>query len=267
MNDTRLKLLGIPFDGNSSYMRGPAEAPDKIRKALHIDSSNMWSETGIDLGTTKCINDLGNLEFDKEQDHWQMISNRISLELNDKHPLICLGGDHSITYPIIRGFSEKYPALSILHFDAHPDLYNDLDANAHSHASPFARIMEQQLTGRLVQVGIRGMNGHQREQAERFNVEVHEMRDWNGPFTLKFDTPLYITFDMDALDPAYAPGVSHHEPGGLTTREAISMINRVEAPSIIGADIVEYNPQRDLNEVTAMTAAKLLKEIAAKMLQ
>ena len=152
-----------------------------------------------------------------------------------------------------------------MHFDAHPDLYDDFEGNPHSHASPFARIMEAGLAKRLVQVGIRTINGHQREQAKRFGVEVLTMQRWRNVFDLQFDSPLYITFDMDCLDPAFAPGISHREPGGLSTREALSVIQLLHA-NIIGADVVELNPTQDPLNVTEMVAAKVFKEIVAKML-
>lgn len=130
----------------------------------------------------------------------------------------------------------------------------------------FARIMEEELAKRLVQVGIRTLNQHQKEQAEKYSVEVHQMKDFDSrQFKPKFDGPVYITFDIDGLDPAFAPGVSHHEPGGLSVREALNIIQDIDVP-VIGADIVEYNPSRDINDMTAMVAAKLLKEIAGKML-
>jgi arginase family enzyme len=155
--------------------------------------------------------------------------------------------------------------LNILHLDAHPDLYDELDGNRRSHACPFARIMEEKLATRLVQVGIRTMNPHQRQQAERFNVEVIDMRHWQPGIPLEFDGPVYLSLDLDVLDPAFAPGVSHHEPGGLSTREVIHLIHSLKAP-LVGADIVEYNPQRDPVGMTAMTAAKLLKEVVACMI-
>jgi arginase family enzyme len=126
--------------------------------------------------------------------------------------------------------------------------------------------MEEGLAKRLVQVGIRTVNGHQREQAERFGVEFVEMRNWRDDLTLDFDSPVYISFDLDALDPAFAPGVSHREPGGLSTRQAIGVIQRLRA-KVVGADIVEFNPRMDPAQITAVVCAKLLKEIAAKMLE
>jgi len=197
---------------------------------------------------------------------FSLIEDSVRTLLTDNLTPICLGGDHSITYPIIRAVSKRYPELSILHFDAHPDLYEELLGNRYSHASPFARIMEERLAKRLVQVGIRTINGHQREQARRFGVEIIEMRHWRDDLTLNFDSPVYISFDMDALDPAFAPGVSHREPGGLSTRQAIGLIQRLQA-RVIGADIVEFNPRMDPAQITAPVCGKLLKEIAARMLE
>jgi len=178
-----------------------------------------------------------------------------------------LGGDHAITYPVIRAIHSVYGPVNILHFDAHPDLYDNYEDNPYSHASPLARILENSLARRVIQIGIRTLSPHLRQQVERFGVESCEMKDFDiASFAADFDGPVYITVDMDALDPAFAPGVSHHEPGGLSTRDIIGIVQRLPN-QIVGADIVEYNPDRDINDMTAMVAAKLLKEIAGKMLQ
>jgi arginase family enzyme len=122
--------------------------------------------------------------------------------------------------------------------------------------------MERGLARRLVQVGIRTLNRHCREQAERFGVEIVEMRRFRPEAVPMPAGPLYVSIDLDSFDPAFAPGVSHHEPGGLSVRDVLAVLDRVEA-DIVGADIVEYNPARDLNGVTAVLAAKLVKEVAA----
>ena len=129
-----------------------------------------------------------------------------------------------------------------------------------------ARIMEEKLATRLVSVGIRTLTPHQQRQAERFGVEIIEMSNFDSHSPLRFDGPVYVSVDLDVLDPAFVPGISHYEPGGMTTRELIRTIQNIEG-EIIGADIVEYNPHRDLQGVTSMVAAKLMKELAAKMLQ
>ncbi len=263
----RLKpaLIGIPWDEMSSFLRGPAEAPAIIRRALFSEASNDWSETG-QLVNAEAIHDAGDVEAVPGLEMLVRIEQGISGLLEQNFQPISLGGDHAVTYPILRAFAKKYRHLSILHFDAHPDIYDEFQGNRYSHACPFARIMEEGLVERLVQVGIRTMTRHQRQQIERFNVEVVEMRDWRDDWPFYFDTPVYISFDIDGLDPAFAPGVSHREPGGLSTRQALNTILNLNA-EIVGADIVEFNPRMDITNLTETVCAKLVKEIAAKMLE
>jgi arginase len=263
--NTKLALVGFRYDENSSFMKGAAEGPSQIRAALRSEAWHLTSEDGTDLSGESMFFDAGDIEPVSGGDMPLLIENSILTLINDGLTPISLGGDHSITYPIIRAFARKYKELSILHFDAHPDLYDNFHENRYSHASPFARIMEERLVSRLVQVGIRTFNTHQREQVAKFGVESIEMRDLRDDLELKFETPVYISFDMDALDPAFAPGVSHREPGGLSTRQAIDIIQRLQG-KVVGADIVEFNPRMDPLHVTGTVCAKLLKEIAAKML-
>jgi agmatinase len=257
-------LMGVAFDENSSYKRGSALAPQKIREAFFCDSSNLWAENEVDLGLAGIFADVGNI-MPSSVNMLVETENTANLLYSAGLKVFAFGGDHSITYPLVRAASKFYPSLSLLHFDAHPDLYDNFDNNPNSHASPFARIMESGLVKRLVQVGIRTINAHQREQARRFGVEVLTMQNWRDVFSLHFDSPLYLTFDMDCLDPAFAPGISHREPGGLSTREALSIIQSLQV-EIIGADLVEFNPTEDLANMTEMVAAKVFKEIVAKML-
>ena len=260
----KLALVGIPDDANSTFLRGPAEAPPKIREQLFSDAFNTWTETGVDLGGDVFF-DAGDLDLGAAPDAWTVIQGAVEAVLDHGLTPICLGGDHAVTWPIVKGFRRKYDTLSILHIDAHPDLYDNFGNNPRSHASPFARIMENRLADRLVQVGIRTATGHQREQAARFGVEMIEMRELPGDLRLEFDTPVYVSVDVDGLDPAYAPGVSHPEPGGLSPRQVIDMIQGLNG-RLVGADVVEVNPRRDFHDLTAVVAAKIVKEIAGKML-
>jgi arginase len=256
-------LVGIPFDGQSSYLRGAGEAPAKIRAALACDASNQWTETGVDLGAG-VYEDAGDLQL-TEKDGFGAIEAEIAALIERGKRPVSLGGDHSVTYPIIKAFARHYPELTIFHFDAHPDLYDEFEGNRLSHACPFARIMEAKLAKRLVQVGIRTINRHQREQAVKFGVEVIEMRGLPAYERLKSAGAAYITFDLDVLDPAFAPGISHREPGGMTVREAIAHLHAIEG-KIVGADVVEFNPARDVDGITATVAAKVVKEILGKMI-
>lgn len=260
-----VSIQGICYDANSSFARGAAQAPDRIRKAFRSPSANMWSELGVDLGDATSLNDAGDLSISgwpASEAHIAILGATESL-IGKGHRVLSLGGDHSISYPAIAAHAAHYGEVSVLHIDAHGDLYDDFGGNRYSHASPFARLMEEGLVKRLVQVGVRTLDAHQRKQIERFGVECHEMKD--GIPEVAFSGKLYISLDLDALDPAFAPGVGHHEPGGLTTREVISLIHR-KGGDLVGADIVELNPLRDLNNITAMVAARLMKELLARML-
>jgi arginase len=259
-------LLGVPFDANSSFLRGPSKAPPLIRQALFSDSTNLWTESGVDLGAGSVLSDAGDLSLPAEcEPAFQAIESAVREHLARDARLVVLGGDHSITFPVMRAMAGKFPDLSILHFDAHPDLYDEFQGNRFSHACPFARILEHRLAGRLVQIGIRTINRRQREQAQRLGVEVHELKHGASLAGIELRGPVYVSFDLDVLDPAFAPGVSHWEPGGLSVREALALIQAIEAP-LVAADIVEYNPDRDTSGRTAMVAAKILKELASKML-
>ncbi len=255
-------LLGIPFDANSSYLRGAAGAPPLIREAFHCESSNSSCESGIELDSGSVL-DAGDLKLPADN-AFHAIENAVSELLDKEQAPVCLGGDHSITYPIVRAFAKRFTDLTIVHFDAHPDLYDEFEGNRYSHACPFARIMEEGLAKRLIQLGIRTMNAHQRKQAVRFGVEVVEMRDLPAVEKLKVNGPIYVSFDIDVLDPAFAPGVSHREPGGMSVREAISHLHAITG-HMVGADLVEYNPAQDVSRLTAMVCAKILKEILGKM--
>jgi len=153
----------------------------------------------------------------------------------------------------------------VLHLDAHPDLYDDFEGDRYSHACPFARVMEEGLVDRLVQVGIRTMTGHQREQARRFGVEVMEMKDWRDGTELGLDGPVYLSFDLDVIDPGLAPGVSHREPGGLSVRQALSVVQSCRG-RLVGADFVEFNPVSDPTGLTGSVSAKVVKELAGRLL-
>ena len=262
MNAPRVRLIGLPTDAHSSFLRGAALGPAAIRAALASDHSNMAAENGLEIGVDVLVEDGGDLALSGTRGDLAVIREAIL----DAHAAgaapISLGGDHSVTFPIIAALAEGHGPLNILHFDAHPDLYDNYEGDPLSHASPFARIMEQGHARRLVQFGIRTLNQHCRAQAERFGVEIVEMRDFAPDRVPIPGAPLYISIDLDGFDPAFAPGVAHHEPGGPGVREFLQVLQRVPG-GIVGADIVELHPPRDMNGITATLAAKLVKELAS----
>lgn len=261
-----LAILGVPWDAHSSFLRGAALAPTQIRATLHNGAMNLCAENGHDLGAEPRWHDLGDLAIPPGDDAAALaaITGAAAAVLACGGKLLALGGDHASSFPLLRAYGQAHPGLTVLHIDAHPDLYDELDGDRLSHACPFARALEEGLIARLVQVGIRALNPHQRAQAARFGVEIITMREWRPGLDLRLSGPLYVSLDLDALDPAFAPGVSHHEPGGLSTRELLGIIQGL--PALAGADLVELNPVRDSQGVTAALAAKLVKELATQLL-
>ena len=257
-----IHLVGVPTDIHSSFLRGAAMAPARIRSLLFSDHSNLASERGAEIHDGIDLVDEGDLALNEAAGDDAIIRGAISAIVAAGGIPLALGGDHMISFPIVAAIAAARGPVDILHFDAHPDLYDDFDGDPLSHASPFARIMEAGHARRLVQVGIRTLNRHCREQAERFGVEIIEARAFRPGCIPSFAGPLYVSIDMDGFDPAFAPGVSHVEPGGLSARDVIDALLAIQTP-VCGADIVELNPSRDVNDMTGSLAAKLVKELAA----
>ncbi|MFQ5719584.1 MAG: arginase family protein [Acidobacteriota bacterium] len=286
-------LLGIAFDENSSFSRGPAAAPAAVRAVLHSPAGNGCSESGIDLLDDGRFVDVGDLARPQPARQaarvavpedpgatgpgvadpdpgevaafFEQVRATVGNLLEQGARVLTLGGDHSISYPILQAYARIRGPVEVVHVDAHPDLYDRLDGNRFSHGAPFARIMEDHLASRLVQVGIRAGTEEQSRRASRFGVETIPMARWRPGVSLGLTGPVYLSVDIDGLDPAHAPGVSHPEPGGLSTRDLLGLIQGLRVP-LIGADIVEINPRRDPAGLTAAVGAKLVKEIAAAML-
>jgi len=254
-------LLGLPYDAASSFLRGAAAAPALIRAALHSPAGNPWSErNGVALGEG-VLDDAGDLTLTDGAQARAVIELEVRLLAGQGRAPILLGGDHSVTYPILRAIGPLHPKLTVLHIDAHPDLYDEFEGDRYSHACPFARVMEESLAAHLVQVGVRTMTGHQQTQAARFGVETIDMLAWADGARPAVAGPIYVSLDLDGLDPAFAPGVSHREPGGLSVRDVLVLLHSLNGP-LVGADIVEYNPAQDIGGMTAQVAAKFVKELA-----
>ncbi|KAL6495399.1 argininosuccinate synthetase [Orobanche gracilis] len=236
---------------------------------------------GKDLNDPRILTDVGDVPVQELRDCgvdddrlMNIISESVKLvmEQDPLRPLV-LGGDHSISFPVVRAVSQKLGGpIDILHLDAHPDIYDAFEGNKYSHASSFARIMEGGYARRLLQVGIRSITEEGRNQGKRFGVEQYEMRTFSKDRQLLENLKLgegvrgvYISVDLDCLDPAFAPGVSHIEPGGLSFRDVLNILHNLKG-DVVAADVVEFNPQRDtVDGMTAMVAAKLVRELTAKI--
>ncbi|NP_001140646.1 Arginase 1, mitochondrial [Zea mays] len=274
-------LLGVPLGHNSSFLQGPAFAPPRIREAIWCGSTNSSTEEGKELNDPRVLTDVGDVPIHEirdcgvEDDRLMHVISESVKTVMEEEPLrpLVLGGDHSISYPVVRAVSEKLGGpVDILHLDAHPDIYDCFEGNTYSHASSFARIMEGGYARRLLQVGLRSITKEWREQGKRFGVEQYEMRTFSKDRekleNLKLGEGVkgvYVSVDVDCLDPAFAPGVSHIEPGGLSFRNVLNILQNLQG-DVVAADVVEFNPQRDtVDGMTAMVAAKLVRELTAKI--
>lgn len=265
--DYKIAILGVPFDEKSSYLRGASAGPAAIRAVSTGKCYCAYTELGVNLEEDTVLVDLGDVDTSGDPDKtFALIEKAVARVLDKGAVPIVLGGDHSITYPVLKAFASRIQPLDVLHFDAHPDLYDDLYGDRLSHACPFARILDDGLAASIVQIGVRAVTAGHRAKALKHRVRMVEMRDIAEPLHLRFANPVYISFDLDALDPAFAPGVSHHEPGGLSTRQALQVIQGIKG-RIVGLDVVELNPSRDPSGITAAAAFKIIKEVAGRIVR
>lgn len=265
MKNNKVAILSIPIDFNASFSFGAANGPAVILESLQHGSLNKSCENSEQIHLQENVTIEQALTTCDSNNFVSSIESYVSEQLQKGIKPLVLGGDHSISYPVIKAIHQRFGQMTIIHLDAHSDLYHEYKGNPYSNACPFARVMENKLANNLYQYGVRTLTEHQREQAKKFNVQINEMRDW--PTNLpEIDGPVYLSIDVDAIDPAFAPGVSHKEPGGLTTREVINIIHQLKG-NLVGADIVEFNPTYDIANQTAYVAAKLAKECIGKLLQ
>jgi agmatinase len=267
-------LVGVPWDGSSSFERGAAAAPAAIRRALASPSSNSFNERGDDLSDPGILDDAGDIDLPADPAAARdAIEERMGELLRQGLKPLTLGGDHSITYPVLRGFARRSPSATasvepptVVQFDAHGDLYDEYEGDRFSHACPFARVMEERLAARLIQIGVRTLNPHQRAQAAKYGVETLGPDRWRDalPQVGRLRGAVYVSLDLDVLEPMLAPGLAHPEPGGLTVRDVLEVLAAIRTP-VIGADIVEYNPRNDIRDLTARVAAKFVKELVGVM--
>lgn len=264
MTQARVALLGIPSDDHSSFLRGAADAPDLVRAEMFSEQGNPYTEVGIDLRAPGVTIDAGNVPIDETERDRVAIEEAVAEQLRAGRRVLSIGGDHSVTYPILRAYAKEYTPISIVHFDAHPDMYPSFQGDRFSHACPFARILEDGLTAGLVQIGIRTMSPPQRAMVEKYGVNVFAPWQLDEARRALPNGYVYVSIDLDGLDPAFAPGVSHREPGGLAVRDVLEIIKAIPG-TIVGADVVEYNPKQDLGGLTASVAAKFARELIGLM--
>ena len=262
-------LFGIPFDSTHSYKPGCRFGPDVIRDAFN-NIEIFMPEFGVDLEQVN-IKDLGNLQHTVVAQNMIDMVRKTTTELKDlSNQLIILGGEHSLTY----GSYMSYPKdTGYVVIDAHYDLRDEFADTKLSHAAYLRRIVEERGPENIIHVGARAFVKEELEFLTENNIKAisdSEIRNGNGPKLLEQMTDnfenLYVSIDLDVLDPAFAPGVGNPEAVGITSRELYNMMVALKNKKIKAADIVELNPMFD-NGATASLAARMISIIISMNLK
>ena len=273
-------VVGVPFDSGTSYRPGARFGPAAIRQGSRL--LRPW-HPGLGVGplVAQQVADAGDIAcnpFDINESVDQIQAGAAEL-LDQAGRLLAIGGDHTIAFPLLRVVRQRFGPVALVHFDAHLDTWQTYFGAPVTHGTPFRRAAEEGLflDSRSMHIGIRGpvyAASDLEEDAElgfrtvtameieRIGVEgtVSRIRERAG------DAPLYISIDIDVLDPAHAPGTGTPEAGGLTSRELLGILRGLAGAPLVGADVVEVSPAYDHAEITAVAAAHVSYELLALML-
>ena len=260
----RWVLMGVPMDFTASFQPGSRFAPQRIREASYA-LETYSPELDADL-TERALHDAGDLElpFGQVDASLAIIREAASRVLDaDKH-WIALGGDHLVALPLIEAVADRYPDVVVVHWDAHTDLRDAYMGQRLSHATVVRRVAELLGDGRVYQFGIRSGTRDEwiyaRQHTHLFPDRVAEpLRSARAQWGAR---PVYLTLDVDVLDPAFLPGTGTPEPGGITPQEAFAAAHALLGTHLVGMDVVETMPLADPSLRTALTAAKLVRELA-----
>lgn len=255
-------IFGIPYDGTTSYRPGTRFGPSAIRE--EIDGIETYSPyLDRDLSDYK-ICDLGDMplffgDTEKALENIRFETKRI---LEDGKKTVVIGGEHLITLPLVESYIEKYPDLHVIQFDAHADLRDDFIGEKLSHATVMRRVYEVLLDGDLWQFGIRSGTRDEFKFADEYtHINRFDLRGIKQAAYKIGTAPVYITLDIDVLDPSIMPGTGTPEAGGITFVELMEGIKALSGLNIVGADITELSPHYDLSGVSTSVACKALREL------
>jgi len=272
-------LLGIPFDGGASYRPGARFGPRAVREQSSL--VRPWNPVlKVHPFERLRVADLGDVDVVpvSVERTFAAVERRVAEVLAAGARPIVVGGDHSVTLPVLRALARRHGALGLVHFDAHPDTWDEYFGSKFFHGAPFRRAVEEGLVdpARMIQVGLRGpLYGpqdfafHEQHGIEVIRVEAVKEHGpaWVAERLRRLaDGPLYCSFDIDAVDPAYAPATGTPEVGGLSAWEALTLVRALAGAPLVGADVVEVCPPYDgPGQVTALLAANLLFEFVSLM--
>jgi agmatinase len=270
-------LVGIPYDGGASYRTGARFGPRAIREQSSLIRTWHPVLKVHPFERLRCADygdiDVAPISIDRTL---EAIERGVGAIVAAGATPVSVGGDHSITLAILRAVARRHGPVGVVHFDAHPDTWDEYFGSKYFHGTPFRRAIEEGLVDprRMIQVGIRGpLYGpedfafHEAHGLEVIRIEAVKEQGpgWVGDkLTRLAGGPIYCSFDIDAVDPAYAPATGTPEVGGLTSWEALALVRRLQGLSIVGCDVVEVAPPYDgPGQVTSLLAANLLFEFVS----
>ena len=260
--DSQVVILGCPYDGSASFRPGARFGPSAIRRASWgIETYSPYFEKDLNL---PLIHDMGDLELPLGEKKLSLDLIRKALKeiLSEKKFPVLLGGDHLITLPIVEEILRFYPQLHLIHLDAHIDLREDYLGEKLSHCTVMKRIMDHLGEGRLFQIGIRSGAEEEFKLAKKMKSIVSiDQRSLRSVVNRLKNKPIYISLDLDLMDPSLLPGVGTPEPGGLTFQELIFLLKELQPLHVIGFDLVELTPDYDPTQISSVTASVILREM------
>jgi len=255
-------ILGCPYDGSASFRPGARFGPSAIRRASWgIETFSPYFTKDL----SQCsIHDMGDLELPlgEKKISLNLIQKALAKILSgDKFPIV-LGGDHLITLPIIEEILKISPRLHLIHIDAHTDLREDYLGESLSHSTVMRKVVDHLGEGRLFQIGIRSGTEEEFRLARKMKSIVSlQPASLSSMIKRLKNQPVYITLDLDVIDPSLLPGVGAPEPGGLSFQEFISLLKKLQALHVIGFDMVELTPDYDSTQISSITASVILREM------
>jgi agmatinase len=268
-------IVGVPYDGSTSYRSGTRFGPRAIRE----QSLLLWGyNNALHVAPFKALNviDYGDVDVVPVDviDTHNAIENEVSLIVQAGSTVIALGGDHSIALPLLRAHQKKYGQLAVIHFDAHPDTWDtEFGEHKYSHGTPFRRAIEEKLidTSAYIQIGIRGPTAGPQDYTDAINLGAHmitideALRIGTESIVKEIkqrvgSKPTYVTLDIDSIDPAFAPGTGTPEVGGFSSYQMLQMLRGLKGLNLVGFDLVEVSPPFDHSNITAILASNLAFE-------
>ncbi len=263
-HEADIVYFGCPFDGTASYKKGSVQGPEEIREASYgLETYSPYLD--LDLETDSKVIDVGdlNLQMKSVEEVLKEIRDFSRRIIDDNKIPLMVGGEHLVTLPVVESIFLKYKNIHIIHLDAHMDLRNEYEGEKLSHATVMRRIYDFVKPGRIHQFGIRSGTREEFVFAEKnCNSNHYNLDKMSELLELIGDNPVYLSIDLDVLDPSIFPGTGTQEPGGVTFKEMIEGLKHLRGLNIIGADIVELAPNLDASGISTACACKVIREVA-----